>query len=302
MTDVQDRRSFAVAEVTPLQLERKSPLAEMYTLSPFVWREDATYKLLVRAVPRSNMPAKKIARIYYAESTDGIRFKMGGEPVIAPGPGEDDEDGCEDPTVAMVGGTYYVYYTGWNERAKRGKLLLAAGPDPYHLEKRGVALPSKRDCENPKEATIVQAGDGTWRLFFEFAAGGASKIGIASAPAVDGPWTVLAPLFNARPDRWDSWHLSTGPVLRSDPKHPVMFYNGANRQADWRIGWAVFDDHFTNVFARCHDPMITAPPRAKLGDTDIAFAASSIEAEDAIHLYYSIADKDMFCASIRAVT
>ncbi len=213
-----------------------------YTLSPFVWREKGAYKLLVRAVPRSENPAEKIASVYFGESADGIRFKMAREPVVAPGPGEHDKDGCEDPTVARVGDTYYVYYTGWNETTKRGQLLLASGPDIDHLQKRGVALPWTPDCENPKEAAIVQAGDGTWRLFFEYAADGASKIGIASAPAVDGPWTVLNPLFDTRADHWDSWHLSTGPVFYFDDAHPVMFYNGATHQLEWRIGWIVFDE------------------------------------------------------------
>lgn len=49
------------------------------------------------------------------------------ELAIAPGPDEDDLDGCEDPTLAIVDATHYVYYTGWNERRKRGELLLAAG-------------------------------------------------------------------------------------------------------------------------------------------------------------------------------
>ena len=226
---------FATVETAALELESKSPLSGMYTLSPFVWHEGGLYHLLVRAVPRSEIPAEKIARVYYGRSEDGLRFTMGDEPVIAPGPGEDDLDGCEDPTLAHVDGTYYVYYTGWNQAAQRGQLLLAAGPDLDRLEKRGVALPCQPNCENPKEATIVQAGDGTWRLFFEYAADGASKIGIASSPAAGGPWTILDPLFDARPDSWDSWHLSTGPVL-SDANVPVMFYNGASRNAEWRSG------------------------------------------------------------------
>jgi hypothetical protein len=31
--------AFTVEQIAPLQLVRTSPLAEMYTLSPFVWRE-----------------------------------------------------------------------------------------------------------------------------------------------------------------------------------------------------------------------------------------------------------------------
>ncbi len=294
-----ETRGFAVAEIESLGLERKSPLAEMYTLSPFVWRQSSQYGLLLRAVNRSTIPAEKVARIYYGVSRDGLRFIMDDQPVIAPGPDENDKDGCEDPTLAVVDATYYVYYTGWNQTFKRGQLLLAAGPDIEHLEKRGVALSSRPQCENPKEATIVPVADGTWRLFFEYAFAGASKIGIASAEAVSGPWQVRHSFFDPRPQRWDSWHLSTGPVLITDPRRPVMFYNGATREAKWRIGWAMFDETYTRIVARCEEPIITPPPSGETSDTDIAFAASSVEENDAIYLYYSIADRVMFRATVR---
>lgn len=297
-----ETRGFAVAEIASLKLERKSPLSEMYTLSPFVWRQTPQYELLLRAVNRSTIPAEKVARVYYGRSRDGLRFVMRDLPVIAPGPGNDDIDGCEDPTLAIVDGIYYVYYTGWNQTLKRGQLLLAAGSDVEHLEKRGVALSSKPQCENPKEATIVPVADGTWRLFFEYAFDGASKIGIASAPAVHGPWRILPSFFDSRPERWDSWHLSTGPVLTTDRRLPVMFYNGATREAKWRIGWAIFDETYTRIVARCEEPMITPPAPGQTSDTDIAFGASSVEQNDAIYLYYSIADKAMFRATVRRST
>ncbi len=293
------REHFTAGDAAPLEIRRSGPLLEMYTLSPFVWREDSVYKMLVRVVPRSDVPAEKIARIHYAESQDGRIFTMHSEPAISPGPDPEDADGCEDPTLAIVDGTYYVYYSGWNETQKRGQLLCASGPDLLHLRKNGVALSSTPSCENPKEATIVQAKDGSWRLFFEYASGDASKIGIAAAPGVKGPWTVQTPLFEARPDLWDSWHLSTGPVLCSDPEHPVMFYNGATRKAEWRIGWIAFDERYERVVDRCEQPFITPPSRRAPEDTDIAFAASAVEEDGRVWLYYSVADKDMFRASIR---
>jgi beta-1,2-mannobiose phosphorylase / 1,2-beta-oligomannan phosphorylase len=289
--------AFTVEQTAPLQLVRTSPLTEMYTLSPFVWRVRLRYELLLRAVNHSEVAAEKVARIYYGQSEDGLRFTMGDQPVIAPGPSDDDKDGCEDPTVAVVGHTTYVYYSGWNQTAQKGQLLLAAGTDAEHLRKRGIAIPYSDRVMNPKEATIAPVADGTWRLFFEFAENDASKVGIASSPAVSGPWTVLSPIFEARPGRWDGWHLSPGPLLCTDPMRPVMFYNGATRDAKWRIGWIAFDAGFTRVVARGDDPLITPPPGAP-GDTDIAFAASAVEANNTIYLYYSIADKDMMRAEV----
>ncbi len=290
---------FAVEMSEPLTLDARPPLSEMYTLSPFVWEDDGRWEMLVRAVPRrDDQPALKIACAYYGTSDDGLRFVMDDAPAIAPGPDAEDLDGCEDPTVAIWNGTYYAYYTGWNQSKMQGSLLLASGPSPRHLVKGGVYLAATSAVDNPKEATIVSVPDGTWRLFFEYAAGGASKIGIASAPSVDGPWTIGTPLFEARPDHWDAWHLSTGPMLQSDPSRPVMFYNGATCDAHWRIGWVAFDAAYTRVVDRCDEPLIV-PPAPRADYTDIAFAASAVEAEDAIFLYYSIADRDMVRAVIR---
>jgi len=282
-----------------LMLDARPPLSEMYTLSPFVWGDGAKWEMLVRAVPRrDDAPALKIARIYYGTSDDGLRFTMRDQPALAPGPGPEDRDGCEDPTLALCDGVYYVYYSGWNQEQGQGMLLLASGPDCDHLEKRGVRLHSTPEIANPKEVTITQARDGTWRLFFEYADGGASKIGLASSPSVDGRWTVLPPPFAARPGRWDDWHLSTGPMLSSDPARPILFYNGATRDAHWRIGWVQFDADYTQILARSEAPLIVPPPQQ--GDrTDIAFSASAVEQDDTVYLYYSIADQEMVRATLR---
>jgi beta-1,2-mannobiose phosphorylase / 1,2-beta-oligomannan phosphorylase len=292
--------AFAVTNIEALQIESRPPLRDMYKLSPFVWREQHGYDILIRAVPHSDNPAEKIARVYHGRSQDGVRFVMGDEPVIAPGPDEHDVDGCEDPTLAIVDGTYYVYYSGWNERLKRGQLLLACGPNVEHLEKRGVALTSSPQCQNPKEATIVRAADGSWRLFFEYASEGASKIGVAVSDDVAGPWRVEHSPFEAREDRWDSWHLSTGPVCDATTS-PVMFYNGASRKTEWRIGWITFDECYHRTSARCTDPLLAPPAKRGPEDTDIAFASSAVDDGTTIRLYYSIADKDMYCALIRRV-
>ena len=282
-----------------LTMEAMPPLSEMYTLSPFVWRKEEAWEVLLRAVPRrDDRPALKIARIYYGRSPDGLRFVMDKDPAIAPGPGTEDLDGCEDPTVAIDDGTHYVYYSGWNEQTRKGVLLLATGPNGAHLEKQGVRLASTPQQANPKEATIVRAPDGSWRLFYEFAAEGASQIGLASAPTAGGPWTVQTPLFYARPGHWDGWHLSTGPLLLGDPQRPVMFYNGATRDAHWRIGWVMFDADYTQVTARGERPLIVPPPPVPPA-TDIAFAASAVEQGSVIYLYYSVADQEMLRATLR---
>jgi predicted GH43/DUF377 family glycosyl hydrolase len=285
-------------ESAPLTIERPDSLRDMYLLSPYVWREETLYRMLLRVVPRSDDPSKKIARVHYGESQDGLKFTLRGEPAVAPGR-DNDHDGCEDPTVCIVDGRYYVYYTGWDERIKRGQLMLAEGSDVLRLDVRRTIVPWTPERKNPKEATIAQARDGSWRMFFEYAAGDKSKIGLAHAPAVNGPWTIVQPLFEARDGSWDDWHLSTGPIVSVSGSDPIMFYNGATRDAKWRIGWITFDSGYTRVTARCADPLIVPPARHEPGATDIAFAASALTENGVMHLYYSVADKDMYRAAVR---
>ncbi len=269
---------FSIIRTDELNFERSYPLSEFYILSPCVWREAGRCHILLRAVNRSDNPVLKVARIYHGSGTSGTEFVMDKEPVIAPGPEDDDRDGCEDPTLATEDGSYYVFYSGWHEDKRIGQLLVASGPDIHSLKKRGRVFADDAGLNNAKEATIVQAGDGSWRLFFEYAEDGKSKVGVAAAGALEGPWSFQEPLFQARPDSWDNWHLSTGPVSVVDPLAPVMFYNGATRDAHWRIGWIEFDKNFTRVTDRCHDPVITPPPsKREPEDTDIAFAASAVE-------------------------
>ena len=84
----------------PLELIDKGPLAQMYALSPFVWRAGERYDLLLRAVNQAARNEDKVSQIYYGTSENGVRFRMDRRPVIAPGPETEDRDGCEDPTVA----------------------------------------------------------------------------------------------------------------------------------------------------------------------------------------------------------
>jgi len=295
-------RGFEIATIAPMTMSRSNRLANMYVLSPFVWRNANGYHLLIRAVPRrDDEPRLKMAEIWYGMSDDGHHFEMGNAPVIFPGPDLADLDGCEDPTVHVQGDTIRVWYTGYNDRQKTGRLMLARGPDLSRLSKAGVMIDSRPPrFANPKEATLIALGDSRWRLFFEFARDGASLIGQADSDDLDGGWgeptdSPLAP----RPESWDAWHMSAGPVIDEGTSRPIMFYNGATQNAQWRIGWAAFDKGFTKVVDRSVDPLITPDVPTGNWATDIAFAASAVERDDDVLLYFSESDQDLRVATIK---
>jgi predicted GH43/DUF377 family glycosyl hydrolase len=290
---------FSVEDIQPLKLDASGQLAGRDLMSPYVWKDKNGYAMLVRAVPRDHDANGNTGSIFYGSSHDGLAFVMRPEPVIAPGPGPEDIGGCEDPTVVKWRGKYIVYYTGVDETRRSGQLLYADGRAIDDLRKSGVAHRSSKTEGNTKEATIERTADGRWRLFYEYARDNSSRIGLALGTSVAGPWEERPAPLLPRGDRWDNWHLSTGPLLTSDPDMPVMFYNGATEDARWRIGWVAFDRDCTKVVDRCIEPLIVPPPPLERDATDIAFAASVIVRGKRAHLYYSLADRALFRAIIR---
>ena len=62
--------NYRLVKTELLKLDCSDPLKGMYKLSPFVWRENDVYRMLVRAVNPSDDPTQKVARIFYGESKD----------------------------------------------------------------------------------------------------------------------------------------------------------------------------------------------------------------------------------------
>lgn len=110
-------------------------------------------------------------------------------------------------------------------------MLHATGPDMLQLSKRGIALQNRKSEKSTKEATLLRS-DGRWRLLYEHAHDGHSLSSLTDGDGPSGPWHEQPDPFGIRPGSWNSVHLSTGPLLRSDPDRPVMFYNGATEGTD----------------------------------------------------------------------
>ena len=221
-------------------------------------------------------------------------------PVIAPGPGPEDEGGIEGPDRAALARRHRGLLHRRHGRPLDRPDALRRRPvaDRTLQEGRGAGASSKSKG-NVKEATVERTVEGKWRLFYEYAHERASWIGMAIGLGVAGPWEEVPTPLAPREHSWDNWHLSTGPLLLDDPECPVMFYNGATRDARWRIGWVAFDRDCLKVVDRGIEPLITPPPVDDRTATDIAFAASVITEEDGtIWLYYSLEDRMLARARI----
>jgi predicted GH43/DUF377 family glycosyl hydrolase len=295
---------FAVEGIAIVKLDiadRSDGLLSGHDLmSPYVWEAEGHLKLLVRVLKNPLGPTDPTGVIYAGQSRDGVNFKMGKIPAIVPGPNQIDAGGVEDPTVVIGSEPHLmVFYTGVEATRGQGSLLLAAGPSLGKLTKQKVLLKAPEGQGNIKEATVAQGTDGRWRLFYEYAQDNASRIGLAVADDLEGPWQPVGDPFTVREWLWDTWHLSTGPILARPGEPPVMFYNGATADARWRIGWIAFDENYTRVVDRCIEPLLVPPPPIERAGTDIAFAASLIDDGADVHLYYSLEDRLLRRAVVR---
>jgi predicted GH43/DUF377 family glycosyl hydrolase len=294
--------AYVVEKVEAVWLIAAEPLRSMDWMSPYVWMgADGKLWMMMRGVPNPMGTEDPTGIIWCGESGDGLTFQMDPRPVIVPGPEDVDAAGVEDPTVVQRDEGMMVYYTGVHAGRHQGSMLLADGPDPYHLTKREVILKAPAGEGNFKEATLLEAPDGSWRLFYEFARNQASRIGMARAQELGPNWTAMEEMVPPREDSWDNWHLSPGPIIQAPGRDPVMFYNGATNDARWRIGWVTFDRHCECLTGRGVEPLLIPPPAADRDATDIAFASSAIFQQDGtIHLYYSLEDRKLSRAVIRA--
>ena len=293
--------AYVVEEVEPVCLTASEPLKSMDWMSPYVWQKEGKLWMMMRGVRDPMGPTDPTGIIWCGCSDDGLNFLMDERPAIVPGPDEVDRGGVEDPTVEPSQNGLIVYYTGVSDGRRQGALLLATGADIYSLEKRAVILKAPEGEGNFKEATLFQAPDGSWRLFYEFARDDASRIGMACAAEIGTEWTAMKEMVPIREDSWDNWHLSPGPIVRCPGRDPVMFYNGATDDARWRIGWITFNGSCECITERALEPMLVPPPARDRAATDIAFAASALLQDDgSIHLYYSLEDRMLSRAVVRA--
>src|SRR5690242_5643222 len=83
--------------------------SEFGLFNPAAIKVGAKIILLFRAQDR-----RQTSRIGYAESDDGLHFKVRPEPVLSPEAEYEANGGVEDPRVIEINGTYYLTYTGYD--------------------------------------------------------------------------------------------------------------------------------------------------------------------------------------------
>ncbi|HME06810.1 MAG TPA: glycoside hydrolase family 130 protein [Bryobacteraceae bacterium] len=209
--------------------------------------------------------AQTISRIGYAESADGLHFKVRPHPVLEPETPYELGGGVEDPRLVRIAGTFYLTYTGYN--GKDAQLCLATSKDLIHWQRHGVILPAYKGSWNTKwtksGAILPQKVKDRWWMYYlgtRTDPDGQDRdyMGLANSPDLLH-WTdaTAAPVLPRRPGAFDSRVMEPGPAPILTSAGILLLYNGASDSLVYGPAWALFDrDDPSKLIARADRPFL----------------------------------------------
>jgi beta-1,2-mannosidase len=263
------------------------------TFNPSVVRYRNKFVMLYRAQDQAGT-----SRLGYAESTDGIHFQRRSEPVFSPLTDYEKDGGVEDPRLAKFGSIYYLTYTGYNK--KDAQLCLATSKDLIHWKRRGIILPAYKGkwykAWTKSGAIVPEKINGKyWMYFHGISSAKLGQVGLAySSDLIHWTEALDQPILAARPGSFDSEVVEPGPAPILTPTSIILVYNGADDNAIYRTGFAVFDRKDpSRLLMRTSDP-IFAPEKEweKVGQVpNVVFVEGAVPLGDHYLFYYGGADK-----------
>jgi predicted GH43/DUF377 family glycosyl hydrolase len=259
----------AVVSITAERLSQKPLLepgrgwTELGLFNPAAIRLAGKTILLFRAQDQQHT-----SRIGFAESTDGLHFKIRPEPVLSPEANYEQGGGLEDPRVVKIGETYYLTYTGYDLHS--AQLCLAVSKDLLHWERKGVILPAYKGSWNTQwtksGAILDHQVAGKWWMYYlgtRTDADGQARDYMGLATSTDLLHWIDAtdrPVLDRRPTAFDSRVMEPGPPPLASERGILLLYNGADEHLVYRVGWVLFDRKDPRkVVARADQPF--ASPR-----------------------------------------
>jgi predicted GH43/DUF377 family glycosyl hydrolase len=257
--------------------------------------------------------ARGTSRIGYAESADGLHFKIDPRPVLEPVAPYERGGGVEDPRLLRIGTIYYMTYTGYNRHD--AQLCLATSPDLRHWRRRGVILPAYHGAWitgwTKSGAIVPERIDGKWWMYYlgtRRDSDGKERdyMGLASSDDLLH-WSdaTKQPVLDRRPGSFDDRVMEPGPPPLVTSAGILLLYNGANDKLVYGPGWILFDKADPRrVVARCEKPIMQPSlvwERVGTVPNVIFLEGATARAEDPLDLtgYYGGADRYTGAMSIR---
>ena len=205
------------------------------------------------------------SRIGYAESADGLHFKIDPRPVLEPATPYERGGGVEDPRMLRIGTIYYMTYTGYNRHD--AQLCLATSSDLRHWRRHGVILPAYHGAWSTgwtkSGAILPERINGKWWMYYlgtrrDSDGKDRDYMGLASSDDLLH-WSdaTKQPVLDRRPGGFDSRVMEPGPPPLPTRAGILLLYNGANDKLVYGPGWILFDKADPRrVVARCEKPFM----------------------------------------------
>jgi predicted GH43/DUF377 family glycosyl hydrolase len=286
--------------------------SEFGLFNPAAIKADGKTVLLFRAQDRNHT-----SRIGYAESTDGLHFKVRPEPVLSPEADYEKGGGVEDPRVVQINGTYYLTYTGYDLHS--AQLCLATSTDLIHWQRMGVILPAYRGTWNTQwtksGAIVPEKINGKWWMYYlgtrkDPAGKSRDYMGLASSnDLLHWKDATQKPVLDRRPGAFDSRVMEPGPPPTLTETGILLLYNGADDHLVYGPGWVLFDLHDpSRVIGRADKPFLvpTLEWEKKGNVPNVVFLEGAVPKSNAkvnhnleFIGYYGAADKFVGAADIR---
>ena len=263
------------------------------TFNPSVVLFHGKFVMLYRAQDRAGT-----SRLGYADSADGIHFRSRPQPVFSPETDYEKDGGVEDPRLVKFGNTFYLTYTGYNK--KDAQLCMATSKDLIHWKRLGVILPAYQGKWYKgwtKSGAIVpeKINGKYWMYFHGISSAKLGQVGLAySTDLVHWSEALDQPILAARSGSFDSAVVEPGPAPILTPNGIILVYNGADDNAFYSTGFAVFDRKDpSHLLMRTSEP-IFAPEKdwEKVGQVpNVVFVEGAAPQGGHSLFYYGGADK-----------
>jgi len=241
-------------------LEPGPPWSSTGLFNPAAAKYKGETVLLFRATD-----SKMISRIGYADSADGLHFKVRPQPVLQPQAPYEQGGGVEDPRLVRIHDIFYLTYTGYN--GKDAQLCLATSKDLIHWHRKGVILPAYQGSWNTKwtksGAILPEKVKGLWWMYYlgtRTDSDGQDRdyMGLASShDLLHWSDATAAPVLPRRPGAFDSRVMEPGPAPILTSAGILLLYNGASDSLTYGAAWALFDrEDPTKLIARAEHPFL----------------------------------------------
>ena len=284
---------FTRDRANPILKPGTQPFESRFVFNPAALVKDGLVHLLYRAQGPDGRSS-----IGLATSRDGVRFTRRSEPVMIATEPYELPGGCEDPRVVLVGGTYYMTYTGYDGTSAR--LCLATSRNLLRWTKHGPMFPDfvTRGVDkawSKSGAILTRKLKGKYFMYF----GDKDIYWATSTDLIHWtPGSVDDPVMRPQPGTYTEELLEPGPPpLITENGKILLIHNAAAKDPDgkliYRAGQALIDPATpTQELARLTTPFLVpeTPEETEGQVNNVVFVEGLVAYRGEWLLYYGQGD------------